>query len=55
MPVEFKIKVVKVGNSLRMTIPKEIAEAMKLRVADVVVVTLDDKRMIVRKITEQRA
>lgn len=55
MPVEFKIKVVKVGNSLRITIPKEIADSMKIRAGDVVGITLDDKRMIVRRITEKKA
>jgi len=50
MPVEFKIKVVKVGNSLRITIPGEIAESMRIRAGDVVGISLDDNRMIVRKI-----
>jgi len=52
MPVEFKIKVVKVGNSLRITIPKEIAEAIKLKVGDVVGISLDNSRIIVRKISK---
>ena len=50
MPVEFKIKVVKVGNSLRITIPKEIAEALNLKVGDLVGVSLDDDQIVVRKI-----
>ena len=50
MPIEFKIKVVKIGNSLRMTIPKEIAEALNLAEGNVVGVSLDDCRIIVRKI-----
>lgn len=52
MPVEFKIKVVKVGNSLRITIPKEIAEAIKLKVGDVVGISLDNSRIIIRKISK---
>lgn len=51
MPVEFKIKVVKIGNSLRITIPKEIAESLKLQTGDVVGISLDDTRIIVRKIS----
>jgi AbrB family looped-hinge helix DNA binding protein len=49
MPVEFKVKVVKVGNSLRITIPKEVAESMKLKAGDIVKVSLTDDEIVVRK------
>lgn len=49
MPIEFKIKVVKVGNSLRITIPKEIVDSMKLRAGDTVGVSLSNNEIIVRK------
>lgn len=49
MPVEFEISVVKVGNSLRMTIPKQIAKAMKLVKGDVLLVSMTNGDMIVRK------
>jgi len=49
MPVKFKIKVVQVGNSLRVTIPKEIAEFMKLRKGDIVEMWADDSHLIVEK------
>lgn len=49
MPIEFEISVVKVGNSLRMTIPKEIAKAMKVDKGDILLVTMTDNEMIVRK------
>lgn len=49
MPIEFEISVVKVGNSLRMTIPKEIAKAMNLKKKDTVLVTMNNGHMLVRK------
>ena len=49
MSVKFKVRIVKVGNSLRMTIPKEIAEAVRLRIGDLVNVLLEDSRIIVCK------
>ena len=52
MPIEFKIKVVKIGNSLRITIPKEIVESMKLRAGDTVGVSLSNNEIVVRRITK---
>lgn len=52
MSVKFKIRIVKVGNSLRMTIPKEIVEATRLKRGDVVNVSLENYNIIVRKSKE---
>jgi AbrB family looped-hinge helix DNA binding protein len=52
MSVKFKIRIVKVGNSLRITIPKEIAEATHLKIGDLVNVSLEDNRIIVCKAKE---
>ena len=49
MPIEFEISVVKVGNSLRMTIPKQIAKAMTLVKGDTLIVSMTNDDMIVRK------
>lgn len=49
MPVEFKISVVKVGNSLRMTIPKEIAQALDIDKGDIVLVSMTNGEMLVKK------
>ena len=49
MPVIFEISVVKVGNSLRMTIPKQIAKAMNLEKGDILLVGMTDGDMVVRK------
>ncbi len=50
MPVEFKMKVVKIGNSLRMTKPKEIVHAINITAGDVVGISLTDNQFIVRKL-----
>jgi putative addiction module antidote len=47
MSIKFKIKIVKVGNSLRITIPKEIVEALRLKAGDSVDITVEDSRIIV--------
>ena len=52
MPIEFEISVVKVGNSLRMTIPKEIARAMRVDKGDVLLVSMNNSEMVVRKKVE---
>lgn len=49
MPLEIRVKVVKIGNSLRMTIPKEVAGTMALKPGDILLVGLDDSHMTVRK------
>jgi len=45
----FEISVVKVGGSLRMTIPKEIASAMKIDKGDKLEVTMNNGEMVVKK------
>ena len=49
MPVEFEISVVRVGNSLRMTIPKQIAKALNVVKGDTLLVSMTNGDMIVRK------
>lgn len=53
MPIKFKIKVVKIGNSLRVTIPKEIVEAIKLKAGDLVDISLDNSQIIIQKNVEE--
>ncbi|MBL7167232.1 AbrB/MazE/SpoVT family DNA-binding domain-containing protein [Candidatus Bathyarchaeota archaeon] len=43
------MSVVKVGNSLRMTIPKEIVRAMNLEKGDTLLVGMNNGDMIVKK------
>lgn len=53
MPIKFKIKVVKIGNSLRVTIPKEIVEAIKLKAGDLVNISLNNNQIIIQKDVEE--
>jgi AbrB family looped-hinge helix DNA binding protein len=49
MPVKFKLSVMQVGNSLRITIPKEIADHLKLEKGDTVNMWVDNQHIIVEK------
>lgn len=49
MPIEFKVKAVKIGNSVRMTIPKEIVDYLAVKPGDTLLVTVDNKHMIVKR------
>lgn len=50
MPIVFRIKVVRVGNSLRITIPKEIVDVLELHEGDTVGINLTDSEFIVKKL-----
>jgi AbrB family looped-hinge helix DNA binding protein len=43
------IKVVKVGNSLRMTIPKDVCRALDIKAGDMLEIGLSDNAMTVKK------
>jgi len=49
VPVPFKVKAVKIGNSLRMTIPKQIVDYLKINPGDDLEVTVQDSEMVVKK------
>ena len=49
MPVPFKVKAVKIGNSLRMTIPKNIVDYLEIKAGDELEVTVQDHEMTVKK------
>jgi putative addiction module antidote len=44
------MKLVKVGNSLRITIPKEIVEALGLKEGDTLGISLTDSQISIRKL-----
>ena len=49
MPVPFKVKAVKIGNSIRMTIPKQIAEYLNINEGDTLEITVQNNEMVVKK------
>lgn len=49
MPVKFKISVVLVGKSLKVTIPKEICEHTNLKKGDMVSMWVDDGHILMEK------
>ncbi len=49
MPVPFKMKAIKIGNSIRMTIPKPVADYLNINEGDILEVTVQDSEMVVKK------
>jgi len=50
MPLELKVIVGEIGHSLRVTIPKDMAEALDIEKGDIVGLRLTDHEIIMRKI-----
>jgi len=49
MPLTIPVKVVKIGNSLRMTIPKPVVLALGIKAGDVLDVGLTNGSMMVKR------
>jgi AbrB family looped-hinge helix DNA binding protein len=49
MPIVLKRRIVKIGNSLRVTIPTEICELLKLNPKDTLEFTATNGDIIIRK------
>jgi len=49
MPLTIRVKISKIGNSLRMTIPKPVIQALGWKEGDLLEVGITDDSMIVRK------
>ncbi|MDG6988477.1 MAG: AbrB/MazE/SpoVT family DNA-binding domain-containing protein [Nitrososphaerota archaeon] len=49
MPVEFEVKVQKIGSSLEAVIPKPLADGYKIKKGDVLVWVADGPTITVRK------
>lgn len=49
LAVPFFVKVVKIGDSKRMTIPKEIADYLKINEGDTLEITATDTSFLVKK------
>ena len=48
--VELKVKVQRVGNSLRVAIPTPIAEELKIKVGDTLGIDIENGRIMLRKL-----
>ena len=53
MPIPFKVKAVKIGNSIRMTIPKQIVDYLEIVEGDRLEIIVEDNTMIVKKVEKQ--
>jgi len=53
MPIELKVKVGRVGNSLKITIPRVITAKLEIREGDTLGVQLMDGEILIRKVTEE--
>ena len=49
MPVKFIVKVVQVGNSLKVTIPVEVARHLNIKKGDTVEMWVDNSHILVEK------
>ena len=49
MPIEFEVKVVEVGNSMRVAIPKEILKAVGVQKGDTLLMTTIDSQILLRE------
>ena len=50
MPLTIKVKLSKIGNSLRMTVPKPVIEELGWKEGDLLEVGITDDSMIVKKV-----
>jgi AbrB family looped-hinge helix DNA binding protein len=49
--IMFEVSVMQVGNSLRITVPKEVAHHLQIQKGDKLIMYSDDSRVIVEKKT----
>jgi AbrB family looped-hinge helix DNA binding protein len=49
VPVQFRVKLTKIGNSLRITIPKPLVDGLGLKQGDMLILTVTDSQIKVSK------
>lgn len=49
MPLDIEVKLTQIGNSVRVTVPKDVLRALQWKAGDVVHVGVDDSTMTVKK------
>ena len=54
LPITIEVKVVKVGNSLRIVIPAPVKKKMGIEEGDTVELALEGETMIVKKVKEEK-
>jgi AbrB family looped-hinge helix DNA binding protein len=50
LPAQFELKLQKVGNSLRLTIPKPVVDGLDLKEGDILVLTVGGDEIKVQKL-----
>lgn len=49
MPLTIQVKLTKIGNSLRITVPKDVARTLNWKEGDILEIGLDNHHMTVKK------
>ena len=49
MPIKFEVSVMQVGNSLRITVPKEVARHLQLKKGDRLIMYSDNAHVVLEK------
>jgi AbrB family looped-hinge helix DNA binding protein len=49
MPIKFEVSVMQVGNSLRITVPKEVAKHLQLKKGDRLIMYSDNAHVVLEK------
>lgn len=55
MPIKFEVSVMQVGNSLRITVPKEVAQHLQIKKGDRLVMYSDNSHIVLEKKKEAKA
>ena len=54
MPVQFRVKLTKIGNSLRITIPKPLVDGLGLKQGDMLILTVTDNQIKISRAKGKR-
>jgi len=49
MPIKFEVSVMQVGNSLRITVPKEVAQHLQIKKGDKLTMYSDNAHVVLEK------
>jgi AbrB family looped-hinge helix DNA binding protein len=53
MPIKFEVSVMQVGNSLRITVPKEVAQHLQIKKGDKLLMYSDNSHVVLEKKKEK--